>query len=127
GEPVKDKAEAGPNLKDEAKELFKEARAAAGADKDILTGVTALIKAAEGRKYGGTRGAVGGPRNITRGIAPGATHVYNIGFFTGIPAAVAVRSTVPSRCIMAAGSYVHFEQVVRTGQYSWVPKPDGPD
>jgi hypothetical protein len=82
-----------------------------------------LVKAVSKDPYGpGERGAAGGPKIIVRPIAPGQTHVYTIAFITATPGAIGFASSVPMRCQMQTGEYVHFNQVVRTGQYSWQPK-----
>lgn len=124
GDAIADKPLPPPDLKAEAAAAFKEARGFAGKD---AAAVNTLIAAAEARKYPTpTRGAVGGPKVITRGIGGGITHTYNIPFFTGIPAALGVRTSgIRIRCHMATGNYTHFEQVVRFGNYTWVPKVDG--
>jgi hypothetical protein len=124
GETLKSK-----DLDQEANDLLDEASGLAAGDPKQSAAVEALIKAARERKYGKvTRGAYGGPKWVSRPIAPGESHVYNIAFVSGVPAAIGLKSAgaAPLRIKMSIGGYVHFEQVVKFGQYEWVPKPDVP-
>jgi hypothetical protein len=126
GETLKPK-----DLDQEANDLLDEASGLAAGDPKQSAAVEALIKTARARKYGAekmTRGALGGPKWVSRPIAPGQAHVYNIPFVTGVPAEIGIKSTgaAPLRCKMSIGGYVHFEQVVKFGEYGWVPKPDAP-
>src|SRR5262249_22001879 len=85
------------SLEEEANEWFRDASdLAAAGDPKVSKAVDLLIKEAKERKYGsdvGTRGAAGGPKWVSRPLAPGESHVYNIPFVTGVPAAIGLKST----------------------------------
>lgn len=114
-----------PDMTADAAEMFNAARGTTKVP-DQIAAINVLIAAAEKRDYSKKeRGAVGGPKMVTRRIAGGGTHTYHIPYFTQIPAALAVRTSgIRIRCRMVHQGYVHFEQVVRIGQYSWIPKAD---
>jgi hypothetical protein len=122
------------SLEEEANDLFRDASdLAAAGDAKVSKAVDQLIKEAKERKYGlddgvTKRGAFGGPKWVSRPIAPGEAHVYNIPFVTGVPAALGLKSTgmAPLHVKMHIGGFVHFDQVVKFGEYNWVPKPDVP-
>ena len=126
GKELKTQTAATPSFEAEANRLFTEASdLAAEMGPQMANAVDTLIKAARERKCE-SRDAVGGPKAVTRVIKPGETQVYTISFYTGRPAAFSFRSTdAPLRCKLRWEGYVHFEQVVKFGQYGWVPDPKG--
>lgn len=112
------------NLDDLAQEFF-DAASALAKDPKTSAAVEALIKSAKTRTYApGTRGAVGGPKWFTRVLGPHQTHVYKIPFDTYSVGSVGFQASAPTRCTMNIGGYVHFNQVVSVGNYTWQPKPD---
>jgi len=123
GKPISDaevKSIEPESVKSLADAYFDEATALAK-DQKILKEITALIKTVKARKYTETRGAIGGPKWFVRPLGPKQTHVYNINFDTFSIASVGFSASAPTRCTMQTGTYVHFNQVVRTGQYTWKP------
>jgi hypothetical protein len=79
------------SFKQQATELFDEARAMAaeGGDKSRTAAVEAMIKREEASEA--TRGAVGGPKRAGMVIAPGATQNFKLAFVGGLPAVVAMQ------------------------------------
>src|SRR5262249_24461983 len=114
------------SLDDIAQDYFDSATRL-GAELKMSKEVEALIKAAKARNYEtGARGAVGGPKWFTRVLGPKQTHVYNMSFDVNSVGAIGCEASAPTRCKMVINDYVHFDQVVRIGQYSWKPRPDWP-
>jgi hypothetical protein len=114
------------NLDDIAQNFFDSA-SKLGSDLHILKEVDAEVRSAKARTYAtGTRGALGGPKWFVRGLGAHQTHVFNIPFDTYTVASIGFQSNLPVRLKMHIGGYVHFEQVLRVGQYTWKPRPDAP-
>lgn len=85
--------------------------------------VEAMIKAAKGRKYdAGARGAKGGPKVLTGTVGPHQTHTYHISFDAHAIAAIGFHASAPLRAKMIQGSQIHFDQVLATGEYRWMPQ-----
>jgi hypothetical protein len=108
---------------------FFDSASALGVELKVSKEVEALIKAARSRRYTPdveTRGAVGGPKLIVRRLPPKQSHVYDIPFDTHSVGSIGFEASAPTRCKMAFGAYVHFNQVVRVGQYTWRPRPKEP-
>jgi hypothetical protein len=124
---VKDKADPNESLEKQAKRLFDDAKAAAAGDAKLLAAVNALIKAAEDREYG--RGAIGGPKAVTRKIGAGQVHVYKIGFVPGLPASAVMRSTGQSKLAFRVENPQGrelFQLKGATAYYNWRPAAKGP-
>jgi hypothetical protein len=116
-----------PESLDSIAQDFFDAASALGKTLKVSPAVEALIKAAKARTYGpGTRGAVGGPKVFMRTLGPHQTHVFDVLFDTHSVGTIGFQSTAPTRCKMQIGDYVHFDQVVRVGNYVWKPRPDVP-
>ena len=112
---------------DDIAQGFFDSAAGLAAEQQIADDVKALTKAAKARKYDtGARGASGGPRTMTRGLGAHQTHVYSIPVDVFAIFAIGFQSSAPTRCKMQYGDYVHFNQVVRSGNYSFKPKPTAP-
>lgn len=102
------------SLADEAEALFDEARAAAGADG---AAIEALIKQA---KTATERGAVGGPRVITRMIRSGRVHRLDIPFDPDSPATVTMRGTGTTQFqVLGHGGKVLWHSRGTWGVYNW--------
>jgi hypothetical protein len=129
GKPVagaKAESEKGDSFKTLAAKAFEQAEVLANEQKSFALFIP-VVKAVKANPWVGIeRGAVGGPKLITRPLAPGQSHVYTIAFDTATPGAIGFAASVPMRCQMRTGNYVHFNQVVRSGQYSWQPKRNEP-
>lgn len=99
---------------DEAEALFDEARAMPGADS---TALEALIKQA---KTATERGAIGGPRVITRMVKSGKVHAIKIPFEANAPATVTMRGTGTTQFeVIGNGGRVLWHSKGTFGVYNW--------
>lgn len=127
GGPIESKAEKSKSLKDQAKELFDEARASVAESKDASrkAAIEAMIKREESSEA--SRGAVGGPQQTTRVLQPGETHSFKISYVGGVPAAVAMTSTGPAKIdfnLTHVGGNNLFNSKGQNAGYNWVPARD---
>lgn len=114
-----------PETLDDIAQGFFGSASALALELTISKEVETLIRAAKARNYDrGARGAVGGPKWFACPLGPKQTHVYNIPFDTYSIGSIGFQASATTRCKMQIGSYVHFNQVVRVGQYTWKPKED---
>ena len=105
---------AATSLADEAAALFDEARALSSKDKAALE---AQIKQAQTVPE---RGAVGGPRVITRKIKTGKTHNLKIKFEPNSPASVTMRGTGQTQFeVVGNGGNVLWHSKGTWGFYNW--------
>ncbi len=120
---TKDDAKTGPSFAALAEECLEQAEIVGAAQKQGAT-ITALVKAvrANPQTDATERGALGGPRSIVRTIGGHQKHVHTIDFDTRTPGSIGFTASMPLRCHMEWNNFVHFNQVVRTGAYSWQPK-----
>ncbi len=118
-----DDAKAGPSFAALADECLEQAELVGAAQKQGAT-FTTLVKAvrANPQTDAAERGALGGPRSIVRTIGGHQKHVHTIDFDTRTPGSIGFVASHPLRCHMEWNNFVHFNQVVRTGAYSWKPK-----
>jgi hypothetical protein len=121
-------AEEEKSLKEQANKLFSEAREM-GASMDLRPGtVEALIKAARVRNYSADeefkgRGAIGGPKRITRKIQAGGHQVHSVRFRANEVASIAFQSNYPVRLrIVSPGQGDLSNNIVQTNFYNWVPR-----
>jgi hypothetical protein len=127
GTAIDGKAEKAKSFKDQGQDLFEEARlmVAETKDKARIAAIEEMIKREE--KSEPDRGSVGGPKRVMRIIPPGATHNYRLGFFSGVPAAVAMQSTGNSRLRFSI-THVGGNNLVNlaglNAMYNWVPVRD---
>jgi hypothetical protein len=131
GNPVKGAkvATETPEGLDKAAEEFFDEATSLGRELGISAAVEAMRKAAKARRYTSDaekRGAVGGPKWVVRVLPAKQSHVYTIPFDTYTIGSIGFEASAPTRCKSQIGSYVHFNQVVRVGQYTWKPRPDQP-
>ncbi len=107
-----------------ADDCFTDARSLANEQKrgDEINKLIASIKA--NPLPVGTREAIGGPKLINQTIGAKQTHTHTIDFNSQKPGAIGFQAAAPLRCKMAYETYVHFDQVVRVGSYSWQPGKD---
>ena len=127
GKAIEGKREKLKTLKEQATDLFDEARAMAveGADKGRTAAVEAMIKREEASEA--SRGAVGGPKRVAMAIAPGATHNFKVAFVGGLPAVVAMQGNGTSNLkivITHAGGNQLFSLKGVAARYAWVPARD---
>ncbi len=78
------------SFKDQANSLFDDARAMVASDKDRSKALEAQIKEASAPK---DRGAIGGPRHISRVVHQGKAQVFEIAFAPNSLAEVSMRGT----------------------------------
>jgi hypothetical protein len=90
GEEVRAEPRKTPGLSEEAEALFDEARILVAGDARSSAAVEALLKASKRRGHEASREVLPGPRRIERGLNPGQSHTYRIGYIRGLPAAVAL-------------------------------------
>lgn len=127
GKAIEAKREKLKTLKEQAGELFDEARAMAaeGNDKARTAAVEAMIKREEASEP--SRGAVGGPKRVAMAIAPGATQNFKVAFVGGLPAVVAMQGNGSSKLqitITHVGGNQLFGLKGVVAQYAWKPLAD---
>ncbi len=127
GKAVEAKREKLKTLKEQASDLFDEARAMAaeGNDKARTAAVEAMIKREEASEP--SRGAVGGPKRVGMAIAPGGTHNFKVAFVGGLPAVVAMQGNGTSNLkivITHVGGNQLFSLKGVAARYAWVPARD---
>jgi hypothetical protein len=120
GKKIDAPAEKEKSLKDQAAALFDEARDIGG------PGVVAMIKAARAREYKfefKKRGAIGGPKRVTRIVPGNGWHGYTIWFEANKPAVVAVRSNGFVRFrVRLPGTGEVMNTAAMSSSYSWFPR-----
>lgn len=127
GKPLDVKREKLKSLKEQAGELFDEARAMAteGNDKARAAAVEAMIRREEASEP--TRGAVGGPKRVAMAVAPGATQNFKVAFVGGLPAVIAMQGNGASNLkitITHVGGNQLFNLKGVAARYAWVPARD---
>ncbi len=115
-------------LDQQANDLFDEARAMV-TDKARSASLEVLIKSAQDFPRGSdaeSRGHVGGARQITRNIAPGATETIQLAYVGGMPAAVSMTSSGPAKIQfdLTHGANNLVSVKGHTAYYTWVPPRD---
>ena len=115
GKPVAAEGEQ-PSCEEQAEALFDEARALAPANS---AAIEAAIKQA---KLVPERGAVGGPRSISRRIGTGKVHTINIDFESQQPAKVHMQGTgVTQFEVVGQGGKTLWHSKGNYGFYHWTP------
>lgn len=127
GKAVDAKPEKLKSLKEQATDLFDEARAmtAEGGDKARTSAVEAMIKREQASEP--SRGAVGGPKRVAMAIAPGGTQSYKVAFVGGLPAVIAMQGNGASNLkitITHVGGNQLFNLKGVAARYAWVPVRD---
>jgi hypothetical protein len=119
GKAVSEEAQA-PSMADDAEALFDEARALATTNG---AAIEALIKQAKSVE---SRGAVGGPRTITRTIKTGKTHNIDLTFDVRSPASVTMRGTGTTQFeVLNSRGKVMWHSKGTWGFYNWHPGNGG--
>lgn len=109
-----------PSMAEEAEALFDEARALATTNG---AAIEALIKQAKATE---SRGAVGGPRTITRTIKTGKTHNIDLTFDVRSPASVTMRGTGTTQFeVLNSRGKVMWHSKGTWGFYNWHPGNGG--
>lgn len=127
GKAIDAKPEKLKSLKEQATDLFDEARAMAGEanDKTRTAALEAMIKREQASEP--NRGSVGGPKRVAMAIAPGATQKFKVAFVGGLPAAVALQGNGSSNLkitITHVGGNQLFSLKGVAARYAWVPVRD---
>jgi hypothetical protein len=120
GKPVEVKKEKTRSYKEEAEDLFDEARSLA---KDLPDGtVEALIKAAKARKFN-ARDLLDGPRTMSRVIRPGEVHEYDFLYLRQLPAYFGWHNNgqAPLYCTVSAGEFVRLDTYNNNANLNFVP------
>ncbi len=119
GKAVSEEGQA-PSMAEEAEALFDEARALATTNG---AAIEALIKQAKSVE---SRGAVGGPRTITRTIKTGKTHNIDLTFELHSPASVTMRGTGTTQFeVLNSRGKVMWHSKGAWGFYNWHPGNGG--
>ena len=127
GNPIEAKSEKTQSLKMQAKDLFDEARLMVAESKDTARKAAIEAMIAREEKSESDRGAVGGPKQVTMTLAPGATHRWPLVYFGGAPAAIMMRSTGPARIhfdLNHMGGGNLFSVKGLNANYAWLPPRD---
>jgi len=104
-------------LKEQAEELFDEARAMKTRTKEVA----ALIKAAKSGDYTLSRAVAGGPKRISRKVDAGGQQRFHIPYIAGQPATLALTSDTPVRLVLKQGESTLSNNVVTSFSYTWRP------